>query len=248
MPARGNQPKYRTDAIVFDLDGTLIDSVPDVRNALNRTLASDGRRPLSHDEVCTMVGEGARVMFEKAWAATGDALTGEAFEVLFDRYAGYYLAHPADETVIYPGVSDILEALAGDGVALGICTNKPQALSVAVLEALGLRGLFASIVGGDATQYRKPDARHVFETLAPMGAETAAAAFVGDSAIDVAAARNAGLPIVLVSWGYRHVPAADLGADAVIDRFADLPTALAGLTAQPDAADRLAASQVSAPR
>jgi len=216
-------------AIVFDLDGTLIDSVPDVRNALNRTLASEGRRPLTPAEVQGLVGEGARVMFEKAWAATGDALADGAFDVLFDRYAGFYLAHPADETVIYPGVVEVLEGFAADGVTLGICTNKPQVLSVAVLEALGLDGLFAAVIGGDATEHRKPDARHVLETLAPMGADAGDAAYVGDSAIDVAAARNADIPVVVVSWGYRHVPATELGADAVIDHFSELPSVLSNI-------------------
>ena len=215
------------EAIVFDLDGTLIDSVPDVQGALNRMLKAEGRQPISLEQAHAFVGEGARVLVEKALAATGplpDAIDGP-----MERYIDFYKKHPADETVVYAGVVEALETLAGRGVQMGICTNKPLAMTGLVLEALGLDRYFSAVTCGDAVPHRKPDGRHVLLTLEMMKAAATGAAMVGDSETDVAAGKDAGLPVVAVSYGYAHVPIAELGVDAVIDSFAALPDTLDSL-------------------
>lgn len=211
-------------AVVFDLDGTLIDSVPDVRNALNIMLAGRGHRALSVNEVRLMVGEGARVMLERVSDATG--LSKDGLSQALTEYLAAYSARPVVDTVIYPGGIAALERLAARGITLGICTNKPEGVTRLVLDALGLTQLFAAIVGGDTLPFRKPDPRHVTETLVRMGV-TAAAAYVGDSETDILAARGAGLPVVAVAFGYAKDGVEQLGADVVIDHFDHLDRALA---------------------
>ena len=218
------------DAIVFDLDGTLIDSVPDVRAAVNRLLASEGRRPISMEEAHAFVGNGARVLVDKALAATG--ARPDDIDPLIERYIDFYRQYPADESIVYPGVAATLDALAASGVRMGICTNKPYALTGPVLEALGLGGYFSAFTGGDTVPHRKPDGRHVTLTLELMKADGGHAAMVGDSETDIAAAKDAGLPVIAVTYGYCHEPIGALGADAVIDSFAELPQALTAVYAQ----------------
>ena len=167
------------------------------------------------------------MLVEKALAATGplpDAIDGP-----MERYIDFYKKHPADETVVYAGVVEALETLAGRGVQMGICTNKPLAMTGLVLEALGLDRYFSAVTCGDAVPHRKPDGRHVLLTLDMMNAGAAHAVMVGDSETDVAAGKDAGLPVVAVSYGYAHVPIAELGVDAVIDSFAALPDTLDSL-------------------
>lgn len=215
-------------AIVFDLDGTLIDSAPDVRAALNRLLAEEGRRSLTLPEVQELVGEGARPLIERAFAATGAAAEPEAVPALIGRYLAHYRAHPADHTVVYGGVREELRRLSASGARLGICTNKPDGMTRIVLDALGLSGHFAAILGGDFER-RKPDGEHVRETLRRMEAEALPAVFVGDSATDVTAARNAGLPVVAVSYGYARMDPRSLAADRLISEFAHLGAAIGEL-------------------
>ena len=218
------------DAIVFDLDGTLIDSVPDVQGAVNRMLADDGRPPITLAQAHDFVGNGARPLVERALAATGtvpDDIDGH-----IARYIDFYKRHPADETTIYPGVVRVLDAFAEAGVTMGVCTNKPFEMTGLVLEALGLEGYFRGVAGGDNVPHRKPDGRHVTLTLELMGAGAASAAMVGDSETDVAAGKDAGLPVIAVTYGYCHVPMEELGADLMIDAFADLPHALQTLHSQ----------------
>lgn len=217
-------------AVVFDLDGTLIDSIPAVTEATNRVLADLGRPPLATAAVREMVGHGARATLVRALAASGG---GERDEGLvsrcMERYLDAYLDDPAAATVIYPGVLEVLEDLTAAGVPLGICTNKPGPTTRPVLAALGLARYFKAVVTADDTPHRKPDGRHLLETLAAMEAAPACAAYVGDSETDVEAGRNAGLPVVAVTWGYAHGAIQGLGADALIDRFDQLPAALVRL-------------------
>ena len=219
-------------AIVFDLDGTLVDSIGDIVGAANRLLTEEGRATLSHDEGRAMVGEGVASLVERAFAATGPVPTPGTLADLVERYRAIYERHPLDETTIYPGVAETLTELADSGAILGVCTNKPHDISLVVLAELGLAGFFAAALGGDALAVRKPDPAHFSAVLGGMGAASRYAVHVGDSPTDVAVARNAGVPVIAVSYGYSRVPPADLGADALIDEFTALPGAIASIRAR----------------
>lgn len=219
----------RFAAAVFDLDGTLVDTLPDLWAALNDLLAELGRPAVAADSVRLMVGEGAASLVAQGLAATGDPLDDAARAVLVRRYIEIYAARPAAESLPYPNALPVLQRLAADGLALGVCTNKPQGLSEAVLAALGLAPLFGAVIGGDALPFRKPDPRHLTAVLDRLGVAAADTVYVGDSPTDVATARAAGIPVVAVDWGYTRVAPAALGADVLIADFAHLPAALARL-------------------
>jgi phosphoglycolate phosphatase len=220
-------PRPPRDALVFDLDGTLVDSVPDLQAALNGMLRELGRPLLSAAAVRGMVGDGVAALVARALAATG----GDALQAApLARFLELYEAAPAARTRPYPGVPKTLQALHRGGCRLAVCTNKPQRLTEAVLEALGLAACFDAVLGGDALPVRKPDPGHVRGALAALGAAPERGVMIGDGENDAAAGRAAGLPVVLMPYGYAHVPLAGLGADALLDRFADLPKVLAGLS------------------
>jgi len=222
---------HRFRAVVFDLDGTLVETAPDLCRAANHALAEVGRPPLSVPQVRSMIGDGARALLLRGLEATGgEELPPEALQRLLERMLDFYGRHIADESRPFPGVVPVLEDLRTAGVRLGVCTNKPAALTQSLLAQLDLARLFDTVVGGDTLAVRKPHPGHVTGTIAQLGVPAWRSAMVGDSRNDLAAARAAGLPVVLVSFGYTDVPAADLGADALIDRFADLPEALAQLS------------------
>ena len=216
-------------SVVFDLDGTLIDSVPEVCAALNCVLASRGRQTLGVDEAFYMVGEGAMATLERAFIATGAPLDAAATADVMAAYLGAYKEARGANTLVYPGVFEVLRQLKAAGVSMSICTNKPAATTTTTLGGLGLLGFFSRIVCPEDTQHRKPDGGHVLDCLGPTEGATNYAVMVGDSETDMAAARDAGLPFVAVSYGYSHVPVAELNAETVIDHFADLPAALMGL-------------------
>jgi phosphoglycolate phosphatase len=217
------------DAIAFDLDGTLINSVPDVRAAINRLLVSEGRSEISLEQTLSLVGQGARVMMEQAMMLGGEAPMPDALDRMVETYIGFYQCHPADLTTIYPGVVEVLESLAARGIPMAICSNKPFVMTKLVLKTLGLDQYFDAVTGGDNVPHRKPDGRHITHTLDLMGKRYARAVMVGDSEIDVAAGKDAGVPVIAVTYGYTHVAVADLGADVLIDRFNDLPDTLDAL-------------------
>lgn len=220
-------------ALVFDLDGTLIDSAPDMTRVLNRTLAQFGRPALTEAQVRTMVGDGSAMLVRQAFAATGAPLEDEAaVRPVLRHYLDTYLDDD-QPSALYPGVAETLAALAGAGVRLGLCTNKPEAIARKLLDRLGLAPLFAALAGGDTLPVKKPDGRHVTWVLERLGVEPAApsAVMIGDNGNDVKAGRAAGLPVVAMSYGYPRMPVAELGADLVLDDFAELPGALGRLAA-----------------
>ena len=226
----GGKPAVTLKAIVFDLDGTLIDSAPDLRAAANQVLASEGRRPLSLDEIKAMVGDGAQKLMERAFAATGAPIDGAELVALTRRYVAVQEELGADLTRPFPGAVEALVHLKREGRALGICTNKPQRPTQRVLGDLGLASFFAAVVGGDVLDgVRKPDPRHLLATVEALGARPADAVMVGDNENDVGAARAAGVPVIAVAFGYAKVPPERLGADALIESFAELPAALGRL-------------------
>lgn len=212
--------------IAFDLDGTLIDTAPDLAASLNAVLAEQGVAPVSIEAARTMVGHGAKVMIERGYAATGIPLPPEVAPRCFERFIEIYRARIAQESRPFPGCLEALEALEDAGAVLVVATNKRTDLAVAVIEALGMSHHFAAIVGADMAPAAKPDARHILFAVEEADGDPDMAIMVGDSATDVNGAKNAGVPVVAVSFGYTDVPAAKLGADAVIDRYDDLLAAI----------------------
>jgi phosphoglycolate phosphatase len=218
----------RRTAILFDLDGTLVDTAPDLHDALNAALAAQGRAGVSAASVRMMVGDGARKLVERGLAATG-AMTDAAVEAGTAHFLQHYAANLSRLSRPFPGVVETLAELKGGGCHLAVCTNKLARFSERLLEDLGLARYFDAVVGGDSLSARKPDPGHITGTLARLGVGPESAAMVGDSANDVLAARGAGVPVIVVSFGYTRTPPGELGADALIDHFAELPAAIAGL-------------------
>ncbi len=216
---------FRT--IGFDLDGTLLDTSGDLAATLNRVLAEDGRAALPLDRILAMVGRGVHTLLEQAVAATGG---GDAAAVarLYPRFVDTYAAHNAEHSRLYPGVLDALDALAAQGITLAVVTNKLEALSLPLLEATGLLPRFATVIGGDTLGpgTAKPSPAPILEMVRRCSGP---AAFVGDSIYDVQAAQAASVPVIACSFGFSQVPVTALGAEAVIDSFAELLPALEAL-------------------
>ena len=210
--------------LVFDLDGTLVDSVPDLWATLNEMLRERGRRPLSAPQVKRMVGDGAPALVARALAASG-AEPAEAARAL-PRFLEIYEASAARLTRPYPGVRATLMTLRRRGYRTAICTNKPQRATIAVLQGLDLMPLFDGIAGGDRFAVKKPDPGHLLRLMAELGGAPEAAAMIGDNENDAAAAHAAAVPFVLMRYGYARVDPETLAADALLDHFADLPRAL----------------------
>lgn len=186
--------------LVFDLDGTLIDSDPDILAALNRVLAANGLEPLARAELRPMIGDGAKVLVDRAFAHRAAAAGPEALAAFLDDYE----ANAVVETEPYPGIVAALEALSAAGHTMAVCTNKPELAARQILARLGLDRFFRAVTGGDTTRFRKPDARHLAATLRALdGVERGGkAVMIGDHANDVAAAAGLGIPSIFVAWGY----------------------------------------------
>ncbi|HJQ58111.1 MAG TPA: HAD-IIIA family hydrolase [Vineibacter sp.] len=211
---------FRT--VVFDLDGTLIDSAADVGAAVNRVLADHGLAPIDDTLQRSLMGEGGRVRTRKAFALRGQQLDDATLKARVRDFVRYYSENPIERTTLYPGVVQTVKQLASAGVRLGVCTNKYEASARDILGRLDLMPPIEDAAGADSFEVRKPHPGHILKLLARMGADPASALMVGDSVHDVQAAQAAGLRVIAVSWGYTETPAHTLGADAVIDRFEDL--------------------------
>ncbi|WP_027134294.1 phosphoglycolate phosphatase [Geminicoccus roseus] len=219
-----SSPRLR--AVLFDLDGTLVESAPDLHATLVEVMAELGVTAPSLAELRTMIGDGARVLIRRALDAAGHPNDPELLERLFATFLDRYTAHPCRHSYAYDGVVPVLEALSARDLALGVCTNKPHAPTLGLLEALALSRFFQAVVGGDSLPVRKPDPEHALATLRLLDVPAEQAIFVGDSTNDVVTARAAGMKVIVVSFGYTNIPPRELGADLVIDHFADLPAAI----------------------
>lgn len=211
--------------LAFDLDGTLVDTAPDLVGTLNVILQEEGHAPLPLAEARPFIGKGARWLLQRGFTEAGAPISDDAMGGLFARFIARYNAHIADESVPFPGMVETLETLRGAGARLVVCTNKRTDLSTNLLDALNLSSLFAAIVGADAAPAQKPDRRHLETAIARAGGRPDRAIMIGDAAPDAGAARAAGVPLILVSFGYTEVPVAELEADILIDHYADLPAA-----------------------
>jgi phosphoglycolate phosphatase len=209
--------------LLLDLDGTLVDSVPDLAAALNRLMAARGLARFSEAETAAMVGDGARKLVERSFAGRGRV----ADEAAVESFLADYAAHLATATRPYPAVESTLWAMAEAGWRFAVCTNKPEAMARALLASLGLADLFRAI-GGDSFSSRKPDPAHLLATLRAAGGTPGRAVMAGDHANDVLAATGAGLPCIFAAWGYGPLAMAR-GAAAIAKRFADLPPIAARL-------------------
>jgi phosphoglycolate phosphatase len=211
--------------VVFDLDGTLVDSAPDLVATLNVVLAGIGLPPIAFAAARNMVGGGARVMIERALAAERRRLAAFEIDRLFQMFIDHYAAHIADASRPFPGVETALDLLDDGGCALAVCTNKLEWLSVRLLDALGLSRRFTAICGADTFGVGKPDPRILRLTIERAGGDARSAVMVGDSMTDIATARAAGVPVIAVDFGYTEIPVSALDSDRVIGSFAALPAA-----------------------
>lgn len=215
--------------VAFDLDGTLVDTAPDLIGALNYLLGKAGLEPVSIADARVLVGRGARVMIERGFIMRGVTLPGSEVDRNFDGFLEFYDKHIADHSRPFPGAKEALDAIAEKGARLVVCTNKPEKLSVKLLELLGLARRFDLIAGADTFPMKKPHPGHLIRTVETAGGDMQKALLVGDSNVDIATARAAGVPVVALSHGYSDVPAAELNADRLVDHFRDVPAAVASL-------------------
>ena len=217
--------------IAFDLDGTLVETAPDLIGTLNRLLARRALPPVPLESARHLIGRGAIPLLMRGFEAAGADWDETASPALLEDFLADYLDHIADGSTAYPGAVEALDGLAARGAILCVATNKRTDLSVALIGALGLTRHFAVICGPDRVTARKPDGAHVREAVQMAGGDPARAIMVGDGAPDVQAAKSAGTPCVVVSFGYTPIPAAELGGDVLIDRFDQLEAAIDDLIA-----------------
>ncbi|MFZ5932199.1 MAG: phosphoglycolate phosphatase [Pseudomonadota bacterium] len=213
---------YAGYTIVFDLDGTLVDTAPDLTAALNHVLLSEGRLALPQAEVRNLVGHGARALIERGMNLNGQMPSEPELQRMLKLFLHFYGDNIANHSTLFPGVIETLEFFRAAQARLGVCTNKPTGLTCALLAALDMQHHFEAILGSDSLSVRKPDPQHLLETILQAGGDPARAIMVGDSATDVDTAKAANIPVVAVSFGYTQTPVRELGADVVIDTFNDL--------------------------
>lgn len=212
-------------AFVFDLDGTLVDTAPDLLATVNVLLSREGRPSVATEDLLRLVGRGARNLISEAFKLTGEAIDPARIEALYEDFLADYSSHVADASRPYSGVVETLEALQKDGVRMGVLTNKPHGPSTLLLRGLGLNRFFAAVSGGGKRPWLKPDPRLFADIVSELGGPGAGVVIVGDSITDVQTARAAGVPVILLSYGYTPEPASTLGADLVLDDFREVPAA-----------------------
>lgn len=215
--------------VVFDLDGTLADTAADLIGTLNVILERERAPAIAVDRARDVVGAGARAMIQRGLALDGRTVSDEQLGVLFRDFLAHYGENLAVRTRLFPGAGEALLRLSQAGYRLAVCTNKVEAHSVQLLEALGVAPLFGAICGRDSFAHAKPDARHLTGTIERAGGDPRHAIMVGDSRTDIDTARNAGLPVIGVTFGYTDIPVEQLGPDVVIDHFDALDAAIAAL-------------------
>jgi phosphoglycolate phosphatase len=218
--------------IVFDLDGTLVDTAPDLINALNFVLDREGLPPVPLHSARNMIGAGARRLIERGLELDGRSLGLEDVTRLTRDFIDYYAAHIADVSRPFEGLEDALDDLSARGYRFAVCTNKLEWLSKLLLDRLGLSSRFSAICGADTFGVSKPDPAILRQTIARAGGEVSSAIMVGDAGPDIGVARRAGVPVIGVEFGYTEVPIADLKPDRLINHMRELPAAVESLMFQ----------------
>lgn len=211
---------------VFDLDGTLIDTAPDLVDSLNHTISIRNLEPLTYADLTHLVGSGARAMIERAFSLRGSPLAESDLEPMVERFVAHYRANMPGKSAPYPGLIEALDRLAAAGVTLAVCTNKMEGLARPLLETLGLSDRFAAITGGDTFAVRKPDAEHLLGTIRQAGGDPASSVMIGDSFNDFKVASNANIPSIAVPFGYSDVAVETLDPSVVIQHFDELTVEL----------------------
>lgn len=212
--------------VVFDLDGTLAETAPDIMRVLNVILVREGLAALPLERARELVGAGARALIERGFKVSGRALDGETLERLFQDFLAIYAEDTASNSHLFDGVLDALDTLAGDGYALAVCTNKPILHTRLILDHFGIASRFAAVAGRDSFPFFKPDPRHLTLTIEAAKADPRRAVMIGDSRTDIATARSAGIPSICVPFGYSDAPIETLEPDFVIQHFDELPQAV----------------------
>ena len=218
--------RMRPFTIVFDLDGTLIDTAPDLVATLNVVLAREGLQPVAYADGRLMVGGGVRVMVERGIKTNGRQLPAAEIDRLERDFIGYYAEHIAAHSQPFQGVEATLDQLAASGYGLAVCTNKLEGLSLRLLDALKLRPRFRAICGADTFGVSKPDPTILNRTIERAGGDRTRAIMIGDSSTDIATARAASIPVIAVDFGYTDIPVAELKPDRVVSAFSELPEAI----------------------
>jgi len=217
--------------VVFDLDGTLVDTAPDLVDTLNTILAREGIPPVAYDTARMLIGGGVRPMLERALIEQGRELPAAEMDDLFKAFLDHYAAHIADRSRPFPGVEQALDILAQRGCALAVCTNKLAWLSLRLLDAFDLTQRFAAICGQDTFEVKKPHPDALRKTVAMAGGDIARTVMVGDSLTDIRLAQAAQIPVVAVDFGYTDIPVAAFKPDRVISHYERLPPAIFELLA-----------------
>jgi len=217
--------------LVFDLDGTLVDTAPDLIDTLNLIFKREGLPPVPYDTARNLIGGGARLMIARGIEAEGRTLPPGELDRMFADFIAHYSAHIADRSRPFPGLLEALDMLETKGWRFAVCTNKLEHLSLLLLRQLGIAGRFAVICGQDTFAVQKPDPEVLRQTVAAAGGTLKTSIMVGDSLTDIRVARAAGIPVIAVDFGYTEQPVSELGPDRVISRFAQLPAAVAEISA-----------------
>ncbi len=220
-----------TRTMVFDLDGTLVDTAPDLVDTLNVVFAREGLPPVPYDTARKLIGGGARAMIASGVEAEGLVFPPAKLEQLFADFIAHYSEHVADRSQPFPGLVEALDTLCAEGWRFAVCTNKLEGLSVKLLKELGLAERFVAICGQDTFGVQKPDPEVLRCTIAAAGGRPQSAIMIGDSMTDVRTARAASVPVIAVDFGYTEIPAAQFGADRLISGFAQLPAVVSDLYA-----------------
>ncbi len=219
--------------IAFDLDGTLIDTAPDLIDTLNVTLTREGLRPVSFEDARPMIGGGARGMIERALAADGMQPSKADVDRMLKGFIDHYSEHIADRSRPFPLLEQTLDQLTAEGYCLAVCTNKIEWLAVKLLKALKLDRRFACICGQDTFKVMKPNPEILWGTIKRAGGDPKLAVMIGDSGTDIRTARAASVPVIAVDFGYTEAPIETLHPDQVISSYADLPSAITTVTGKP---------------